>query len=279
MQLNLSRPAADKFMELLDAALCSRADLIRYLSQLEYHPSSLGQSMADATGFIQCPSRPIDLADVAVDEDTEAHLAYIAGTNLLTPARSSAAGAVNISSMTLDAILSGIIAPSINTPLHPPRQIKHAPSATGRPMFMISSQARAHLERSVHPRPPRERPDGKALPHPLLNGKPHRSFSETIWYLSQCELELEAGTPTPPTLALKPHRRRRIQVSVPPVIIEQLAIQALNLGFPPSRGGRRTPLALASLLIEAVGQGIVVPTRLRIPTQAEADEALQEALA
>lgn len=256
MSFNVSRESAARMTSLLDTAMCSRAALVEHLASLTYIPSpDLAPPVLDPTGFIVCPARSVELADLKVSLATRSRLRKIARHTKLSPARSSG----DISSITIDAILSQLIVPTDPTaPLHPPFSLYHQSKST--PLFLISEKARDELERLALEMPNNPSTRKGSAHHRLVR---RRHFAPIVSAITQYELSWSNSTTH---LHLVPHPKRRVLSAVRPHHIEYLAAEGIRLGLPRARGGRRTALAMASQVLEALGQRILILSSYRVGT-------------
>jgi hypothetical protein len=251
--VRLSKQGIDRFRELLDAAMCDRMTLLRHLASLDYElaPDLDGEVERDATGYILLPPRYCELINLEIPSDVTDRL-----TEMIQdlPIGSIYPGSEPWRVM-LDAILQGIVipkpyppaggdptAPIVRPALHPPQKIVHEGSK--RPMLRLSREARTGLERL-------------ALVQPALSGDTPQ-FSRTLRQLAGYRWEWNT-----PRREVRFLPRFRYQIVADPYVLEYLAAEGLRLGFPAHQGGRRTPLAIASNVLEAIGQGILIPAGLR----------------
>lgn len=263
MQVNLTRSAAHKLSELLDAGLCTRAALIEHLTSPSLVKSYRLTVKPDEDGYIVCPWRTVNCGEVPVSEHAEAVLRDLAQHFRLSPEKRSRES----TSMALDAILSGIITSvptrSLAGPsLHPPRVIRHA--STQRPKLALSNEALmgiSRLSRSYLPMSTQHAPRGerKTPGYDTQARKPFKQISKMIGTLESFHFMWNDTQ----SQALHPHVRRYKTCSVSNRLIEFFAAEGDRLGVTPLAGGRRTTLSLASNTLEAIGQGIIIPERLR----------------
>lgn len=265
MQVNLTRPAARKMSALLDEGLCTRAELIEHLTT---YPLPDLYTLAphvtpDEDGYVICPWRTENCGDIATSERAEAVLRDLAERHHLSPEKRSRES----TSMALDAILSGTLILPPTLALHPPRIIHH--DSTQRPKLALSNEALvgiSRLSRSYLPISTSQSPDAypgdssrNTVGHDARQHNPYRHLSKMIGTLGQFHFMWA----DPNHKEIRPHLRRYFMCSLPSQLIEHFAREGSNLGVPPLSGGRRTTLSLASNTLEAIGQGVIVPERLR----------------
>lgn len=263
MQVNLTRSGARRLSELLDAGLCTRAALIEHLTSPSLVKSYRLAVKPDEDGYITCPWRTVNCGEVPVSERAEAVLRDLAQHFRLSPEKRSRES----TSMALDAILSGIVISALprsklSLSLHPPRVIRHI--STQRPKLALSNEALvgiSRLSRSYLPMGTKEVPRGarKTPGYETQVRKPFKQISKMIGTLESFHFmwnDLHQQ-------ALHQHVRRYKTCSVSNRLIEFFAAEGDRLGVTPLAGGRRTTLSLASNTLEAIGQGLIVPERLR----------------
>lgn len=271
--MNLSREGSTRMVNLLDTAACSRKELIAHLVTLKYSVSPRGELLRASDGYITCPHRPIELSRFELPRSLTHRLEALARRHKLTPNK----GSQRMSSMALDAILTGILVPAtdgrfydppVDDPLLPPVKLHY----TGRkhPQFMISRKARLGLERLTLREPDPSNPnaarDARVQSTPQLR--------KIILQLISYEFVLTSTNQT-----LTPYPRVKTIVSVPAAAVDRLAQVARQLGvhYATANRGPRSVLALASVALEAIGQGIITPSHFALgdadatPHEAEAE--------
>lgn len=266
MQVNLTRGAAHKMSTLLDAGLCTRSELIEHLTSpaLAAAYALSPNIQPDDDGYIVCPWRTVNCGEIPTSELAEAVLRDLADRFHLSPEKRSSES----TSMALDAILSGVLTAPL--PLHPPRIIRHTSSR--RPKLSLSHEALlgiARLARSYAPIT--NAPVDSDSPRCSTGQrKPYKYLSRMVEVLGQFHFMWADSSQR----ALQPHLRHYVLCSVPNYLIEHFAREGSTLGIPPLAGGRRTTLSLASNTLEAIGQGVIAPERLREQlTHASQDDA------